>query len=95
VERAVRLREISRSHPRWGWRKAHAILRRESWAVNKKRTRRLWTRGGLEASRSDAEKKRRVGSVRDQRQPVTRPDQVWALDYQTDVTAEGRQVLSM
>jgi hypothetical protein len=42
VERAVRvrLREISRSHPRWGWHKAHAILRRESWAVNKKRTRR-------------------------------------------------------
>jgi hypothetical protein len=27
-----------------------------------------------------------------QREPVTRPDQVWALDYQTDVTADGRQV---
>jgi hypothetical protein len=58
--------------------------------VNKKRTRRLWTRGGLEASIADAEKAPcRVGT--DQRQPV-RPDQVWALDYQSDVTAEGRQV---
>jgi transposase InsO family protein len=29
---------------------------------------------------------------RGRRQPVTRPDQVWALDYQTDVTADGRQL---
>ena len=27
-----------REHPRWGWKTAHAILRREGWHVNRKRT---------------------------------------------------------
>jgi len=93
VERALRarLREISRAHPRWGWRKAHAILRRDGWAVNTKRTRRLWADEGLKRP-ARVRKKRRLGPARGLRRPVTRPDQVWALDYQTDVTADGRQV---
>ena len=34
-----RLREIARKHPRWGWKMAHTILRREGHTINRKRTR--------------------------------------------------------
>ena len=47
----TRLRQLSKKHPRWGWRKAHAIVRAEmsteQIVVNKKRTRRLWREEGL------------------------------------------------
>ena len=39
---ASRLREIAKDHPRWGWKSAHEILRREGWAINRKRTQRIW-----------------------------------------------------
>ncbi|MET8312380.1 integrase core domain-containing protein [Micromonospora sp. NPDC005173] len=37
-------------------------------------------------------KKRRAGPGRHQRTRATRPGQMWALDFQVDVTANGRQV---
>ena len=42
-----RLRAIARAHPRWGWKTALSILRREGWAINRKRTQRLWREEGL------------------------------------------------
>lgn len=38
----TRLQKLSAANPRWGWRKAHAIVRTEGLAVNGKRTPRLW-----------------------------------------------------
>lgn len=86
-----RLREISRAHPRWGWRKAHALCRAEGLVVNRKRTRRLWRECGLKRP-ARTRKKRRIGTGRHQRLTASRPDQMWALDFQVDVTVDGRQV---
>lgn len=90
-----RLRVIAKKHPRWGWRKAHAIVRREiaaeGFVVNKKRTRRLWRDEGLKRPQKSV-KKRRVGPQRGDRLEATRPDHVWALDFQYDVTSDGRQL---
>ena len=36
------LREFARDHLRWGYRRAHAVLRRRGWAVNRKKVQRLW-----------------------------------------------------
>ena len=87
----TRLRAISKKHPRWGWRKAHAILRSEGFAVNKKRTRRLWREEGLKRP-PRTRKRQRVGPQRGDRLEATRPDRVWALDFQYDVTSNGRQL---
>jgi len=87
----ARLRQISVRYPRWGWRKAHAVARREGLVVNRKRTRRLWIDSGLKRP-PRVHKKRRVGPGRHQRLRAGRPDQTWALDFQVDVTANGRQV---
>jgi putative transposase len=55
-----RLRAIAREHPRWGWKTAHVILRREGHTINKKRTRRLW-RGRAAAGALQAQTDPTVG----------------------------------
>jgi putative transposase len=83
-----RLRLLARRHPRYGYRRIHALLRREGWACNRKRVQRLWREEGL---RLPAKARRRR---RGRRMPghVTAicPDQVWALDFLVDRTADGR-----
>ena len=37
-----RLRELALDHPRYGYRRAWAMLRREGWSVNLKRVHRVW-----------------------------------------------------
>jgi putative transposase len=87
----VRLREISRAYPRWGWRKAYWLLRSEGHLVNRKRIRRYWATEGLTRP-ARSRKRQRIGPARGDRLTATRPDQVWALDFQVDVTADGRQI---
>ncbi|WP_458686357.1 DDE-type integrase/transposase/recombinase [Nocardia tengchongensis] len=87
----ARLRVISGKHPRWGWRKAHALCRGEGLVTNHKRTQRLWREEGLKRP-SRVRKKRRIGTGRNQRLKAAFPDQMWALDFQVDVTVDGRQV---
>jgi putative transposase len=86
------LRKISAEKPRWGYRRAHARLLEEGWSLNKKRTRRLWRDEGLRVPRR-RRKRARVGDNADGRRlRAERPDHVWALDFQTDETADGRQI---
>ncbi len=87
------LRELSRKRPRWGYRRAWATLRDEGWAVNRKKVQRLWREEGLRVP-SRRRKRRRLGSstVPAERLSATRRDQVWALDFQFDQTADGRML---
>jgi putative transposase len=41
------LRQLSRDHPRWGYRRAHAVLDEQGWRVNRKAIQRLWREEGL------------------------------------------------
>jgi transposase InsO family protein len=86
------LREISAGKPPWGYRRAHARLLEEGREVNRKRVQRLWREEGLRVPRRKA-KRARVGDNRDGRRlRAERPDHVWALDFQSDETADGRQI---
>ncbi len=84
------LRGFARSHPRWGYRRAHAVLRREGHCVNRKKVQRLWREEGLRVPQR-RRKRHRLGesTAPADRLSATRPDHVWALDYQFDVTATG------
>jgi len=64
---------------------------RRGQAVNHKRIRRYWVAEGLKRP-ARARKRQRIGPGRGERLTATRPDQVWALDFQVDVTADGRQI---
>jgi putative transposase len=88
-----RLREISAERPRWGYRRAHYRLREEGWEVNRKRVQRLWREEGLRVP-VRRRKRRRLGdsTVPAERLRAERPNQVWALDFQHDQTADGRVI---
>lgn len=86
-----RLRAIARRHPRWGWRKAHVILRREGHTINRKRTRRLWREEGLRRP-APCKRKRTRPPGGGPLLRAERPNHVWAIDFQFDETADGRRL---
>jgi putative transposase len=90
-----RLRELARAHPRWGWRMAWRVLRREPgqpWTgINHKRVQRLWREEGLRRP-VRTRKRRRVAPGTAERLRAERPNQVWAVDFQFDETADGRRL---
>jgi putative transposase len=92
-DRALReqLRQFSRAHPRWGYRRAHAVLCEQGWSVNRKAVQRLWREEGLRVP-SRRRKRQRLGisTTPADRLAAEHPDHVWALDYQFDQTEDGR-----
>ncbi len=87
----ARMLELVRKHPRYGYRRIWALLRREGWRVNRKRVHRLWRRQGLKVPRKQR-KKRRLGSSANScvRRPAEHKDHVWAWDFLHDRTSDGR-----
>ncbi len=71
-----RLRAIARRHPRWGWKMAHRLLRREGWVVNRKRIRRLWREEGPRRP-PQCHKRRRARPDSPQHLRATYPNHVW------------------
>ncbi len=88
---AGRLREIAGEHPRWGWKTAHTILLREGWSMNRKRTRRIWRQEGLRRP-VKTRKRRRLGTAQAARLRASRPNEVWAFDFQFDETSDRRRI---
>ena len=86
----TRMLELVRAHPRYGYRRIWALLRREGWKVNRKRVHRLWRREGLKVPQK-AHKKRHWGHSANgcMRQRPEHPDHVWALDFIFDRTQGG------
>jgi putative transposase len=76
-----------------GYRRAHQHLLDQGWSVNRKRTQRLWREEGLRVPQK-RRKRQRIGesTVPGDRLRAERPDHVWALDFQFDVTEDGRAV---
>jgi putative transposase len=86
-----RLRAIARVHPRWGWKTAHVLLRREGHTINKKRTRRLWRDEGLRRP-APCKRKRTRPPGGGPLLRAERPNHVWAVDFQFDETADRRRI---
>jgi transposase InsO family protein len=83
--------ELVRRHPRYGYRRIWALLRRDGWRVNRKRVYRLWRQQGLKVPRKQR-KKRRLGCSANScvRRPAEHKGHVWAWDFLHDRTADGR-----
>jgi transposase InsO family protein len=76
-----RLREISKEDPRFGYRRAWALVRGDGFTANRKRVQRLWRGEGLRVP-AQRVKRRRLGSstVAPARLVATHRNHVWALD---------------
>lgn len=77
--------------PSLGLEAAHAILRREGWSINRKRTQRLWRSEGLRRPAPCKRKRRRPENGGDLFR-AEYPNHVWALDFQFDETADHRRL---
>ena len=92
VELATWLRAFSTDRPRWGWRRAYKQLRREGHKVNSKRVQRIWRAEGLKVPYKKSKKRLTgVGTAVGRMCPIV-PDALWAMDFQFDVTTDGRML---
>ncbi|HWP37795.1 MAG TPA: IS3 family transposase [Gemmatimonadales bacterium] len=84
------LQRLARRHPRWGYRRIWAALRRRGEPVNRKRVERLWRQADLALPRRRTPKKWRTG---ERVAPVAqRPNAVWASDILHERCANGQRV---
>lgn len=83
--------EKARQHPRFGYRRVGALLRREGWQANARRLHRLWRQEGLKVPVRPV-KRRRLGHEGNgsPRQRAGRVNEVWSYDFVFDVSEDGR-----
>jgi hypothetical protein len=85
------LRAYAKDHPRRGFRSACHDARAEGWIVNHKKIQRLWREEGLRVPQRWRRKRHGTSTA-----PLTvtadAPNRVWAVDFQLDVTTDGRPV---
>jgi len=83
------LRRLARRHPRYGYRRIWALLRRAGRGINAKRVYRLWRLGGLTLPRRRPRRKLRTGA---RVTPLAeRPNAVWTYDFIHDAAGNGRR----
>lgn len=88
---AVRLHELAAQHPRYGYRRMWALLRREGFAVNRKRVQRLWHQEGLKVPQHPRQR-RAVGhsTASVVNSPPIHKNDVWCWDFSHSTDAFGR-----
>lgn len=83
-----RIVQLSRKHPRYGYRRITALLQREGGRVNAKCVARVRRAEGLQV-RKRQRRLRRVGPGQRARQEATRRNQVWSWDFVSDQVEGG------
>jgi putative transposase len=81
--------QLSEEHPRYGYRRITALLRRRGGKVNLKRVQRVRREAGLQV-RKKQKRRRRMGPRNTQRLRAERKNQVWSWDLIYDQTEHGR-----
>jgi putative transposase len=89
------VKRLARKHPRWGYRRIHALLERKGWTVNLKRVRRLWRESNLQRPvrrrRPDKLGPKRGSSANScVNRPARFKNDVWTYDFVADRTASGK-----
>jgi putative transposase len=80
--------ELSAQHPRYGYRRITALMRRDGFEVNVKRVARIRREEGIKVSKKQRRMKR-LGISTAQRQQAERPCQAWSWDFVADQTENG------
>ena len=95
---AKRLATLSRENPRYGYRRAWALLRREGWKVNIKRVQRLWREEDLKVPEKQRKRRRLAEGGSENgctRKKAEHKDHVWSYDFVMDRTEDGRTLKMM
>ena len=89
----ARLRELAQVRRRFGCPRLHVLLRREGWAINHKRTERLYRQEGLSLRLRKRRKRAAVLRV-----PLAQPDRVnqrWSMDFMQDCLSNGQRIRAL
>lgn len=86
----ARLVELAGERRRFGYRRLHALVRREGIQVNHKRIYRLYSDAGLSVRRR--KKRHGVAVERQTLELPSSPNQVWSMDFVSDALANGRRI---
>jgi transposase InsO family protein len=84
----IEIKTLSQKHPRYGYRRITALLRRAGHEVNGKRVQRTRRMEGLQVSKKQR-RMRRVGESTARRQQATHISHVWSWDFVEDQTERG------
>lgn len=87
VALADQVQELAQRHPRYGYRRVWALLRRHQMRVNKKRVHRLWKRAKLQVRK--VRRKRRRTHPTGLPVQATHPNHVWTYDFVHDACRNG------
>jgi putative transposase len=86
-----RIARLAQRHPRYGYRRIWALLRREGWVVNHKRVQRLWQHARLQV-RKARRRRRRIDHPEQGPTQATYPGQVWTYDFVHDACWNGTKL---
>ncbi len=81
--------ELAREKPRFGYRRLHILLRRSGQCVNHKRVQRVYRATGLCVRRI---RRKRLTRSFTSKAVLSAPNQEWAIDFASDVTASGQRL---
>ena len=85
----IRLRDLAGVHVRYGYRRLHALLRREGWPINHKLVQRLYREEGLQVRTK--KRKKVVSRPRAERSEAPASMQHWSMDFMQDQFADRRR----
>jgi putative transposase len=88
-----RLKELASQRRRFGYRRLHALLRREGWRVNHKAVHRIYVEEGLQVRRR--KRKRLARALRRPMLVPQAPNERWSMDFQHDLLATGQRVRTL
>jgi putative transposase len=88
----VRLTELARQRPRFGYRRLGVLLEKDGEVVNHKRLLRVYQEAGLAVRRRE---RKRLARDRVGMPVLTRPNQEWSIDFVSDALANGRAIRSL
>ncbi|MGB0579169.1 MAG: IS3 family transposase [Limisphaerales bacterium] len=80
--------ELSRTHPRYGYRRITALLRRSGHTINAKRVQQVRRGEGLQVRRKQR-RMTRLGSSQVERQQAEHINHVWSWDFVAEQTEDG------
>ena len=85
----MRIRELAMTRPRFGYQRIHVLLRREGWAINRKRVHRLYCLEGLQV-RMRGRRRKRLSLHRGPVPQPTSANQHWSMDFTTNCLIKRR-----
>jgi putative transposase len=89
--RLEKLQAIAGQHPRYGYRRACALLRRSGEKINHKRVHRVWQEAKLSLPLRRPRRKRALACAMTCSQAI-RPNHVWSYDFVFERCANGQQI---